>query len=329
MTVKFLIIRFSSIGDIVLTTPVIRNLKNQVEGSEIHYLTKKRFSTIVENNVFVDKVHILQDSFRATIKNLRNEKFDYIIDLHKNLRSNRVKFQLRVLSFNFNKLNYQKWVLVNFKKNMLPQLHIVDRYLDTIRLFIDKPDSKGLDYFIPDGDEVNISSLPGEFQGDYVGWAIGAKHNTKKFPKLKIVEIINEIDIPVILLGGPEDNGDGDFIAKKTHTPVLNYCGRGNLNQSASLIRQAKLIITNDTGLMHIAAAFNKNIISLWGNTVPSFGMYPYVVEKQSVIIENNNLACRPCSKIGFQKCPKSHFKCMNDLNNRTIIDNIRNFYQF
>ncbi len=328
MTVKFLIIRFSSIGDIVLTTPVMRNLKKQVENAEIHYLTKNQYSNIVSNNSYVDKVHVLQHSFKETIRVLKNERFDYVIDLHNNIRSARVKLHLKMLSFSFKKLNYQKWLLVKTKINKLPEIHIVDRYMDTVRFFISEMDSNGLDYFIPEDDEIDIQTLPASFHKGFVAWVIGARHNTKKFPKLKITEIADQINYPVIILGGPDDYNDGRYIEDNAEGNVLNTCGKYNLNQSASLIRQSDVVVTNDTGLMHIAAAFNKSIISFWGNTVPSFGMYPYIPEEHSIMIENKNLTCRPCSKIGFQKCPRKHFKCMNDLNNMEIIKSIRNFLQ-
>lgn len=328
MTVKFLIIRFSSIGDIVLTTPVIRNLKQQVENAEIHYLTKPQFRDIIENNKYVDKVHVLQKSFKSTIRQLKKERCDYVIDLHANLRSARVKFNLKMISFSFKKLNYQKWLLVQFKKNYLPDIHIVDRYMNTIRFFISNADGKGLDYFIPATDEIDLNTLPERFRNGYIAWVIGAKHNTKKFPKTKIIEIISSVQMPVVLLGGPEDMDDGRSISENAYDQILNACGKYNLNQSASLIRQASVVVSNDTGLMHIAAAFNKNIISLWGNTVPSFGMYPYLPEEKYSVIENNDLSCRPCSKIGFKECPRKHFKCMQDLNNSQIIKQIKKFSQ-
>ena len=145
---------------------------------------------------------------------------------------------------------------------------------------------------------------------------IGAKFNTKAYPEEKIIEVCRKIENPVVLLGGPEDAEMGERIKKEVGEKVYNSCGKFNLNQSASLVKQADKIITNDTGLMHVAAAFKKEIISLWGNTIPEFGMYPYMPgnENQSRIFEVKNLSCRPCSKIGFQKCPKGHFRCMKDI---------------
>lgn len=318
--VKFLVIRFSSIGDIVLTTPVVRSLKEQVEEAEVHYLTKKSFKGIVESNPYIDKVHLLEDNFTDMIDSFRDEMFDYIIDLHSNLRTTRVKSKLKVPDFSFNKLNWEKWVYVNFKKNLLPDVHIVDRYMDTLKVFDVKNDQKGLDYYIPAEDEVSMETLPGKFSNGYISLVIGANHFTKKLPMDKMISICKKIDLPIIVQGGPDNIEEGEALAKAVGDNIYNACGNYNLNQSASLVRQAKVVISHDTGLMHIAAAFKKKIISVWGNTVPEFGMAPYLPDEDSAIVQVDNLKCRPCSKIGFKECPKKHFKCMNDINEDHIV---------
>ncbi|MEA3446892.1 MAG: glycosyltransferase family 9 protein [Bacteroidota bacterium] len=313
MPIKYLIIRFSSIGDIVLTTPVVRGLNEQVDEAEVHYLTKPAYASIITENPHVDKVHVLQSSFAKTIQNLKAEEFDYIIDLHRNLRSLRIKHRLKVMDFSFNKLNKEKWLMVNFKFNKLPDEHIVDRYLNTLSVFDVKNDGKGLDYFIPASEEVDISTtLPEHFQDGYAAFAIGGQHATKKLPTSSIQEICHKFDKPVVLLGGKEDHRAGEIIAGENKM-IFNACGMFSLHQSASLIKKARLVITHDTGLMHIAAAFHKPVLSVWGNTIPEFGMFPYMPGEGSKIYEVKNLPCRPCSKIGFKQCPKKHFKCMKN----------------
>ena len=313
MKVKFLIIRFSSIGDIVLTTPVVRCLKEQVEGAEIHYATKKQFVSILEGNPYIHKIHILDKSLNKLIDDLQAESFDYIIDLHHNLRSSIIKFRLRRMSFSFNKLNFEKWLMVKFKKNRLPANHIVDRYLETCKFFDVINDNKGLDFYIEPKNEVDLNLLPPEYNSGYIAFVIGAKHATKQLPENKIIELCNQINKPLMLLGGPEDNAKAERILEKTHkSSIFNACGKFNLQQSASFVKQAQIVISHDTGLMHIAAAFKHKILSIWGNTIPEFGMYPYVPNKQYTVFEVKGLKCRPCSKIGFDKCPKGHFNCMN-----------------
>ena len=308
---KILILRFSSIGDIVLTTPVIRCLKKQLN-CEIHYATKKSFVSILEPNPYIDKIIPLEDSFKNFIKPLKDEKYDFIIDLHHNLRTARIKLALGVKSKSFDKLNTAKWKMVKFKKNTLPDIHIVDRYMETVINLGVKNDDEGLDYFLKEEDTYK-ESLP----NSYEVYAIGGQHNTKKMPVKKIIEYCNKLNVPVLLLGGKEDSRAGEEIEKASiHT--TNLCGKTSLGNSAWIIKNSKKAHTHDTGMMHIAAAFNKPIVSIWGNTIPAFGMYPYFKENRepegTKTLEVQGLKCRPCSKIGFETCPKRHFKCMNDI---------------
>lgn len=306
---KILIIRFSSIGDIVLTSPVIRCLKEQIEDIELHYLSKKAFETVLAGNPHLDKIHYLENSLSDCLLELKKENFDYIIDLHHNLRTLWIKTKLGVRSSSFDKLNLKKWLLVNFKKNTLPPVHIVDRYLQTVQFLGVKNDDKGLDYFLLKS--YSLTDLLPKSHQSYIALVIGAQHATKRLPVEKLIELCEGIKGPVVLLGGLEDKERGEEIIKATDHHVFNGCGKFKLDESAFLISKAEKVITHDTGLMHIAAAFNKPIVSVWGNTVPEFGMYPYKAN-YSKIIEVKDLSCRPCSKIGFNNCPKSHFNCMN-----------------
>lgn len=320
---KFLIIRLSSIGDIILTSPVVRCLKQQIPGAEVHFITKKQYQPLVEANPYIDKVYCLNDDLSTIIPQLKEENYDLIIDLHKNFRSGKIRTKLHKKYSTFNKINVRKWLMVNFKLKVLPNVHIVDRYFEAVEGIGVKNDQIGLDYFIPEKDEVKQESLPLSCKKGYFAWAIGGNHNTKVLPTYKIVESCQKLKRPVILLGGPEDAGKGEEIAKACGDFVFNACGLYNINQSASLVKNAELVLTNDTGMMHAAAAFGKKIISFWGNTIPQFGMYPYMPgnENRSKIMEVNGLTCRPCSKIGYSKCPKKHFDCMNKIEPETIID--------
>lgn len=310
---KILIIRFSSIGDIILTTPVVRCLKKQLNGVELHYATKKSFSYLLEHNPYIDKIHILENSIWTLAKELKNEKYDLIIDLHHNIRTLFIKTYLGVQAYSFNKLNWEKWLYVNLKINSLPPVHIVDRYLDTVRSLGITNDQQGLDYFIPYKDIVELDWLPTTHQKSYIAYAIGGQHETKKLPVNRMIELCEKINYPIVLLGGKEDFNNARLIEQAVGKDLIyNACGKYNFNQSASLIEQSKLVFSHDTGLMHVAAAFKKKVYSIWGNTVTAFGMYPY--QTTYVILENRQLACRPCSKIGHNKCPQGHFKCMNEL---------------
>jgi ADP-heptose:LPS heptosyltransferase len=307
---KILVVRFSSIGDIVLTSPVIRCLKKQLD-AEVHYLTKEKFIEIVSKNPYIDKIYTITDDIHEVKERLRKEKYDFVIDLHHNLRTFRLKKYLRVEASSFPKLNVEKWLLVNLKMNRLPKKHVVDRYFEaTTKLFI-KNDGLGLDYFIAEKEKIDTAAfLPKSFQS-YATIALGAQFATKRLPKSQLEKLIAGLPFPIVLLGGKEDQELGMELAKKFPETVFNVAGTCSLNQSASLVQQSKFIITNDTGLMHIASAFKIPILSIWGNTVPDFGMSPYLPVEGSQRFEVANLSCRPCSKIGFQKCPKKHFNCM------------------
>lgn len=325
--VKFLIIRFSSIGDIVLTTPVVRCLKTQNDDFEVHYLTKAKFAPVIEANPYIDKIHTLDNNFSQLIKDLKKEDFNYVIDLHRNIRTFRVKNSLRKLSFSFNKLNIKKWLLVNLKINKLPEIHIVDRYLETVQLFSAENDDKGLDFFINPHDELNISEFPEIHNKPFLIIVTGGGHYTKQIPKDKIIEIINSISAPIVLIGGKEDIEKAHQIEVAVNKKVLNFTGKLNIGQSASLIKHSAMIVTADTGMMHIAAAFKKNILSVWGNTIPEFGMSAYRAGPYSEIFEVKGLSCRPCSKIGYKKCPKEHFNCMNKQDFGQLKNKINNYF--
>jgi ADP-heptose:LPS heptosyltransferase len=318
---KILILRFSSIGDIVLTTPVIRALKQQLPEAQVHYATKLQFRSVVAANPYLDKVHYLEGRLKDLVAALRQENFDYIVDLHNSLRSRLIRQQLGVPGQGFDKLNWRKWLVVNLKWGQMPDLHIVDRYLAAARRLGIVNDGGGLDYFIPAEEEVPLSALPDPFRQGYVAFAIGAQHATKRLPTDRMIALCEKINQPLVLLGGKEDAATGDLIAEYfrhrtagnlQRTTIYNACGKYSLNQSASLVKQARIVFSHDTGLMHIAAAFRKKIFSIWGNTIPEFGMYPYKTE--FTVLERPGLPCRPCSKIGYRQCPQGHFKCMREI---------------
>ena len=325
---KILLIRFSSIGDIVLTTPVIRSLKKQLV-CEVHAVTKKQNAALFQNNPHIDKVFSFEKELTEVLSKLKDEKYDFVVDLQKNLRSLKIKKALGVNSASFPKVNIQKWLLVNLKLNFLPDVRVVNRYFKAVEKLGVKNDREGLDYFIPQQDEVLVETIDPVLSQGYIGFVIGGQHFTKIFPPEKVAEVINKLELPVLLLGGKEDYKRGEEIAELTKgKQVFNTCGKFNLNQSASLVKQCNVLITNDTGLMHIGAAFQRPTVSIWGNTVPAFGMYPYMPGKEDryYISEVADLSCRPCSKLGHDKCPKKHFRCMMDQDVEIIVNKVNEY---
>jgi len=315
---KVLIIRFSSIGDIVLTTPVVRCLKQQLS-VEVHYLTKKSFQKLVFSNPYIDKVYSIQKNVTEVAAELKKERYDCIIDLHKNIRSKQIQAMLRVPCYTFDKINWQKWLMVNFKINKLPKVHIVDRYMESVKSLGIVNDGEGLDYFLSNDIRIDTTDFP----NNWIAFAIGGAHATKRLPAKKIIDICKKINTPIILIGGKEDATIGkEVVLTLQRNDVINKCGTTTIDESAWIIQNAQQVITHDTGMMHIAVAFQKEIISIWGNTIPEFGMYPYYKNgiDNNTSVEVEKLSCRPCSKIGFEKCPKGHFKCMNDIDVEKII---------
>ncbi len=338
---KFLIIRFSSIGDIVLTTAVIRCLKQQYPDAVVHFITKDSYQSLLKENPYIDKIYTIRDDIGEVITQLKQENYDHLIDLHKNLRSFQLIFSLRKPFHSFPKLNLQKFLICNLKINILPDIHIVDRYFKAVAKLGIKNDEKGLDYYIP-AETDPWKKMPELPKSGYIALVIGGKHATKQLPPEKLHELCTRLTKPVIILGGPEDKETGEWLLEKLDSPrsavdslqstvhspqsvdrrpsTVDYfstCGHLSLNESAALLRDADFVITHDTGLMHIAAALKKNIVSIWGNTIPAFGMYPYLPKDfsgYSEIREVKGLSCRPCSKLGYQKCPKGHFKCMKEI---------------
>jgi len=318
---KILIIRFSSIGDIVLTSPVVRCIDEQIPDVQIHYLTKPAFANILLRDKRIHRVWEWSDQADNLLKELKAESFDFIVDLHHNLRSWRVKRVLNCPSKSFQKLNFQKYLKVNFGINVLPKEHIVDRYLKTVEVLGVQNDKKGLDFFLQSEDEIVPKSITEIIKTPFVALAIGAMHATKQMPLEKLDELISLISYPIILLGGLNDKKTGEQLQIKFPTKVLNACGAVTLGQSAFITSKSSVLITHDTGMMHIGAALKRPIISIWGNTIPEFGMSPYMPGNSSVHyeMEVKGLSCRPCSKIGHKACPKKHFRCMNLQDSREI----------
>lgn len=330
---KILIIRFSSIGDIILTSPVLRCTKMQAPETEIHYLTKKSFEPVIHYNPHIDKIYTLHKPLNEIIPDLQQENYDFIVDLHRNLRSRIVKSRLNCPSGTFPKLNFSKWLLVNFRWNRLPEIHIVDRYFQALQSSDIKYDGKGLDYFIPEDELLKPDEIPGkEFLNGYILAVVGGKHKTKQIPSEKMINILNQTGTPVIFAGGAADAGEAENIIAGLRIPSFNACGKFSINKSADLVRKASVVLTPDTGLMHIAAAFRKPLVTVWGNTIPEFGMYTFIPDDQKNkyrIHEVKGLNCRPCSKLGFEKCPKGHFRCMHDIPDQQIINSLMDFLSF
>lgn len=327
---KFLIIRFSSIGDIVLASPVWRCIKKQVTDAEVHFLTKSSFKIVTEGNPYIDKFFYLENNVDQLLEELKLEDYDYVIDLHKNFRSIEIKRALQKKTYTIDKLSIQKFLLTKLYIDVMPDRHITQRSLDAVEPIGVVNDGMGLDYFIPAKDVVQKHDIPTSHWLGFIAIVIGASYNTKKLPIHKLRELCIKINHPIILLGGKEDAVAGNEIAEADEIKIYNACGKFNLNESADLVRQSKLVISHDTGLQYIACAFKKPLLAIWGATSPDLDVEPYygskfMLQQPPGIYENIclKLSCQPCSKYGTRTCPLEHFHCMEKHDIDSIVSKV------
>ncbi len=326
---RLLFIRFSSIGDIVLTSSAVRCAKKQIPGVEIHFLTKESMKDLVTNNPFIDHCHFLGNDMQDTIAALKNIQFDYIIDLHHNIRTWKIKKALGVPSFSYHKLSIQKWILAKLHFNFLPKSHVCDRYIDTLAYFKVINDGQGLDYFFPKDYTFKASNLPTSHQAGFVAFVIGASYFNKKMPAAKWIELAQQLKRPIVLVGGKEDATVANEITLAAAEFVYNACGKYDLTASASIIQMSQVVVSHDTGFLHVAAAFKKPTITIWGATSPLLqfeATYPKDTTTPHFNSMVPHLSCQPCTKQGSNHCPQAHFACMRLQNIPSIASKVNEF---
>lgn len=318
---KVLIIRFSSIGDIVMMSSAVRVLHEQ-KNAEITFATKSVFVPLVAHNPHIKQVVGLEsDGWQQFVQRLKQEQFDYIIDLHNNLRSKRLSSQLQAKCFRINKLSLQKSLYIKTKWNSLPDKHVAHRAIETAKSLGVQDDQKGMEFFFPE--DFNMD-LPYPTDA-YIALAVGTTHFTKNMPEHLLETIIQAASLPIVLLGGKQEMNLAAALETKFPQKLINRVGQASLLESAYLVSQAKYLVAGDTGLLHIACALKKPSLSIWGATIPEFGVFPYYGDQDIPHhIAEVKLSCRPCSKHGTASCPKQHFNCMEQQNTTEI----RNFMQ-
>jgi heptosyltransferase-2 len=311
---KILVLRFSSIGDIVLTFPVVAALKAAYPDCQIDYVTKPAFRHLLEACPGLSHIFTLEGSIRQLRKDINFQSYDTVLDLHNNLRTLLLTAFSGVKVYKYPKNNWNKWLLTRFKVKQERRQHVVERYLSTLKqafgLEVLAPENP---YDIPGSEQFSIQDATGFTPRKYVAFAIGAQFATKRLPTDLMIKLLQKIEHPLVLLGGKEDQHTAnEIVAALGGQKVVSMVGQLNIHGSAWLVKNAAALLTHDTGLMHIGACFEVPIHLIWGNTVKDFGMYPFRPEQENCFqYEVENLKCRPCSKIGFQNCPKGHFACM------------------
>ena len=330
---KTVVFRLSSIGDIVLSSPLLRVMRASAgPKARIDFVVKKEYADLVKFSHHLSVVHEFDDSrgfegLEELRDTLRAEEYDLVVDIHNNLRTIYLRnFCNTKEVVTVNKRLYERWQLVHLKRNVYSgYVPVADRYIETVEEFGITNDGKGLELFLPDEIQFAVSGKMAKLRlsefNKVIGVCPGAKHFTKRWQKEKFAAVCarlaKELNAKVLLFGGAADKNDCYAIASEIKMQVSEYavtdlCGEFSLLEVAAAMEFCDTVITNDSGLMHVACARQRKVVAIFGSTVKEFGFAPYGTE--SVLIENNSLTCRPCSHIGRAECPKGHFKCMNDV---------------
>ncbi len=334
---KTLVIRFSSIGDVVLASPLIRALRSRFPSSQIDFMVRKEYSELIRYNPNLNHTFEFDaqggfQELRRFKEIIRHEKYDLIIDIHNSLRSRYIRsFSGAKDIVVINKRIFARTILVRLKKNCYQDIvSIADRYIEPVGIYGIENDSQGLEVFIPD--EImnkvlrKMSSLKVRTFEKVVGFCPSAKHATKRWPEERFIEagiqLVHELKAKIILFGGKSDTVVCTAIANGINKNseeeyAVEYSDQFSLLETAAAMQFCDVIVTNDSGLMHIAAAMKKKIVAIFGPTVREFGFFP--VGTKNIVIERKGLYCRPCSHIGRSICPEGHFRCMNEIQ----IDNV------
>jgi heptosyltransferase-2 len=317
---KILIIRLSSFGDILLTTPVIRSIKKINPGLQIDFVLKKEFFELLQFNPYITDIYKYSkndNEIKSLISTLAQNKYDLVIDLQNNFRSGKMTEFLKADVVRFRKNNLKKFLLVHFKTNKLKEAPPIPlRYAEAAEVELD---NDGLDFFtncLPDS-KLNKDE-------NYIGLCPGAKHFTKRWPEeyfIQLGKMLEAEGYKILLFGSLEEK---EFLseAENYFTGAVNLCCDSFLQTGANM-KLCKAVYTNDSGTMHLASAMKVPLIAFFGSTVKEFGFFPY--KARSIVLENKNLSCRPCTHIGRKSCPKTHFKCMKEIKPEMAFNSLRN----
>lgn len=317
---KILIIRLSSLGDILLTTPLLRSLKKENPHTSIDFLIRNEYKECVELNPNVSRMFIYtNDKIEQNKINeqIKNAGYDFVIDLQNNLRSKKITSGVTCPVYRFAKKSIEKFLLVNFKINLLKNSpSIPQRYAETLPGFM--PDDEGLEIYLPE--KCNIQTEPVK---NVIGLCPGSRHFTKMWPKEYFIELgkmLSARGMTIHLIGGKSDMEICSLLAKEIPGAV-NLSNQNNLFLTAGELKKCSAVVCNDSGLMHLACAVKTPVLVFFGSTVKEFGFAPY--KNKNLILENNSLSCRPCSHIGRNKCPKKHFDCMKQITPNLVCEKL------
>lgn len=298
-------------SQVLLSTPLIRCVHKRFPQAVIHYALQTKCAPLLEGNPYVHKIIKAGAELSSLPALLQGETYDCIISLEPGLRPSTVsKIYSRVPLLACPVSRFRKWYTLLFKKPAGAPEPEAERYLQSAAPLGVETDGLGLDFFIPEQARIKKDDLPFSHLQGYIVVIIHAPFYTQKMPPAKISEILSRIHYPVVLLGGEEERVAGNEIAAADEVKIYNACGKFSLHEMGDILQKAQLVISHDSYLMHMAAALKKNILSVWGSNSPAFGGAPYKTLYETYEIKK--LRCHPCSVTGFDDCPRTHFKCMN-----------------
>lgn len=319
---RILIIRLSSLGDVILTTPVVRSLKTAYPEMVIDFLVRPEYKDVYLHNPHIDKIleyegdELSVKAFREHIK----KSYDLVLDLQNNKRSHELTRGIKIPVHRYKKNNIKKWFLVHWKINRFKKiLSIPEKYIHNIEDL--KLDEQGAEVF------TNPDSIPQINNSEkYVGFAPGSKHITKMWPAdyyIRVGNLLNNLGYKIVLFGGKDDADICRYISIYIKD-CINLAKENNILQMQTDMKKCEFIICNDSGLMHLATTVNIPVITFFGSTVKEFGFSPY--NANALVLENKNVKCRPCSHIGKDYCPKKHFNCMKTISPESVVEVIQKY---
>lgn len=318
---RLLIIRLSSLGDVVLTTPILHLLRAQYPRAQIDFLTRPAYQDLVRAHPGVDRVLLFEPEagFCATLHTLRQTRYDLVLDLHRTLRSRLFVYGLRARRrMTYGKRTLRRALLVRLGWNTLRAMTpIPARYAAPLRrLGLTAPLVGPAVYLTPESQDAMRAYVqqawPGQPVPPLIAVAPGARWPTKQWPVARFAQAVQHLAqaqrAAVVVLGSAEEQPLAQALAQQLSVPVLNSAGQLSLMHTAALLQQCRMLLSNDSGLMHLATALSVPVVAVFGPTVQEFGFYPFQARAEVV---SAALDCRPCSTKGSLTCPRGHHQCM------------------
>lgn len=311
---KILILRFSSLGDILLATPVLSALKQRYPDCIIEWVVKDNFQQALSTTL-INKIHTFHDnkSFNDLVNELKHNSYDLVFDLHRNFKSWLIRRCFKNV-FCYEKRELKRFFLVWLKKRYSTLPVPVMYFQALIKAGINIPSKWDLLFEINLNNEIAVMKKIALADQNFLAFAPGASYFTKRWPQnyfAQLAELLND-EFSLVLLGnGTTDDAICSSIASVS-PKIINLSSRLLFSETAVVLKNCKMLISNDSGILHLAECFKTPVVAFFGSTTEELGFFPYSTSFK--VLENKDLKCRPCSHFGRKKCPRKHFDCMHSI---------------